>query len=480
MRLNKIIFTILLSILWQQSFAADLLEVFQQAVLSDPELHKSKHQRLAILQDIPIQRANLLPTANVTADTTENGLHSNSPTGIPGVNVGDFHFFSTSYTVSLSQPLFNYEAWASLQSAKATVKAANANYAASVQDLINRVTEAYFNVLLAEDDLTFIQAEKRSIYRQLDQVRQQYKVGLVAITGVYQAQASYDLVIAEEISAKNNINNAREDLRAITGVYYEELAPLKAGVPLFKPDPVNVDRWVKTSDLQNWTIQAARFNAEAAKENINIQQSGHFPTVNAVGRFNRLKTGSQPGGKTNNRVHTYGVELNLPVFNGFGVTSSSTKAKFEYAASLDELDRTRRDVVNNTRQSYNNVIAGISKIKADRQAILSNESSLKSTEEAYKVGTQTVLDVLQAQQDLFDAQRIYSRDQYNFISATVDLKQSAGTLSIADIKEINKWLSPGNKAYSRERIKQFENTVKKSGDSDLSDSLYLKKIQDKK
>lgn len=462
----------------QMVMAADLVKVFQQAVTSDPAFRQAGNQRLSRLQNVPIARAGLLPSVGLTADTSRNHLNNKSASFIPqfsALNQGKFSYFSTNYTLSLSQPLFNFEAWALLQEAKATEKAADATYAAAVQGLIAEVAQAYFDVLLAEDDLVYIQAERRAIYRQLDQVRQQYKVGLVAITGVYQAQASYDLVVSEEIAAKNNIKNRKEDLRAITGVYYEDLAKLKSGVPLLKPDPVNVEKWVQTSEVQNWNVQAARYNAEAARENINVQQSGHFPVVSAIGSFNRNQTGPQSSGRTNTRVGTYGVQLTLPIFEGFSVTSSSTQAKYDYEGTLDALEEARRTVISNTRQSYNNVIAGISKIKADRQAIVSNESSLKSTEEAYKVGTQTVLDVLQAQQDLFDAQRIYSRDQYGFINATIALKEAAGTLSIADLQQINTWLTHSKKSYHTARIKKMEEESKAALNPDTS--LYLKKYQ---
>ncbi len=461
----------------QTILAADLVEVFQQAAISDPSFKQSGNQRLSNHQSVPIARAGLLPTLGLSADSTRNHLTNKSASLIPqfaNVNQGDFTYFSTSYTLSLSQPLFNFEAWALLQEAKATVKAADATYAAQVQSLIATVSNAYFDVLLAEDNLVYIQAEKRAVYRQLDQVRQQYKVGLIAITGVYQAQASYDLIVSEEIAAKNNIQNAKEDLRAITGVYYKNLAKLKSGVPLLKPDPVDVNKWVCTAETQNWNIQAARFNAEAAKDNINVQQSGHFPIVNAVGSFNRTETGTQPGGRTNTRLGTYGVELSLPIFEGFSVTSSSVQAKYDYQGTLDALEETRRSVVNNTRQNYNNVLAGISKIKADRQAIVSNQSSLKSTEEAYRVGTQTVLDVLQAQQDLFDAQRIYSRDQYALINATIALKEAAGTLSIVDLQQINTWLTHSKKSYHEKRIEQLEQESRDALNPDTS--WYLKKL----
>ncbi len=454
-RLTIIITTISLG-LATNTYAADLMEVFKQSVHSDPQFQAAEAERLSQHQNVPISRSFLLPSLIASADSLYNRQNNKTTVGagagvggVGATNIGQgvFRYNSNGYTLNLSQPLFDYGAWSQLKEAEASVKAADAQYAADVQDLISRVISAYLNVLLTEDNLAFTEAEKRAVYRQLDQVRQQYKVGLVAITGLYQAQAQYDSIVAEEIAAKNDIINAKEDLRAITGIYYNNLSGLAKQVPLINPVPLNVDRWVLTSEKQNWSIQAARFNSLALRKQIQVEFSGHLPILDAVAQYDRQKTGASPSGNVNLRTGSVGVQLTVPILEGGFVSASTKQAEYNYEKAVDQLEQARRTAVTDARQSYNNVMAGISKVKADKQAIVSNQSSLRSTIEAYKVGTQTMLDVLQAQQDLYDAQRIHASDQYAYINATVALKQAAGTLSVTDVERINQWLTsrPNNK-----------------------------------
>lgn len=471
MRIKKFSAKILLGFVFAStilpSYAANLIQVFQQALQSDPTFKAAGEQRLSETQNVPIARSFLLPQLFLSTATSLYNIQENqtkplnrttagNPALLSAFNNGTFKYNSNGYTVNLSQVIFNYESWAAFQQAKTTVKIANADYAAAAQNLISRVAASYFSVLLAEDELRYIQAEKKAIYQQLDQVMQQYKVGLVAITGVYQAQAQYDRILAQEIEAKNNIVNAKENLRAITGVFYDDLDGLSPKMPLVRPTPNDVDEWVEMAQRLNWTLQAACFTSEAANQQIGIEFSGHLPIISAVGQQQLTRTGSTPSGKINNRVSSLGVQLELPVFQGGLVTSETKQARYNYLATLDEQEKTSRTVINETHQSYNNITNGISKIKADKRAIVSGESSLRSTVEAYKVGTQTMLDVLQSQQDLFNTFRTFANDQYDYINATIALKEAAGTLSIRDLQEINDFLTDPKKTFSYMRTKQLE------------------------
>lgn len=460
--------------------ANDLISVYQQALESDPTFKAAGKERLSQHQNVPISRAALLPFMTASANALRNWQDIDTRPrlagAIPAANLGlgNFTFDSHNITVDLQQQIFNYGSWMQFFQAKTSVKAADATYAAAAQNLMSRVATAYFNVLNAEDDLRFTQAEKRAVWRQLDQVTQQYKVGLVAITGVYQAQAQYDSIIAQEIAAKNNIVNAKEDLRAITGIFYKELDGLKTKVPLVKPTPIDVEEWVKSGREHNWTLLSARYSSETLKQEISVQRSGHFPVLNAIAQHAHNKTDSgSPGGKVDTKNNYAGVALDLPIFEGWLVTSLTKKAVYDYEESKDQVEETQRSVDNLARQSYNNVINGISKIKADRQAIISNESSLRSTIEAYKVGTQTMLDVLQSQRELFDTQRIYARDQYDYINATIALKEAAGILSIRDLIEINEWMTHSKKSYSAilaKNIGRFEEEAQES--TPTPDEMY--------
>jgi outer membrane protein len=429
-----------------QDKPVNLIDVFAQALQSDPTFKQAEATLLSTYQTIPITRALLLPQLSSSANTAYN----RDTTRVKAVGSGNptlknhFRYDSQTYDVLLTQTLFDLNQWTSYQQSKTSVKAADASYAAALQDLMVRTAQAYFDVLLTEDTLRYTKAEKRAVYQNLEQVSERYKVGLVAITGVYQAQASYDSILAQEITARNNIINARENLRAITGIYYKNLAGLKATVPLVTPNPERAAGWVELGEKYNWTLQAARFNADVAKQNIAIERSGHFPTVSAFADAQHRKTGESPAGTTSNHDATVGVELNFPIFEGFLVNALTKQARYDYQSTLSILEATYRSTVNDARQSYNNVIAGISKIKADRQTIISNQSAVDSTEEGYKVGTQTIFDVLQQQQDLYDAQRQYAADQYDYINNIIALKRAAGTLKEPDLAEINTWLTTQN------------------------------------
>lgn len=430
------------------SYGANLMQVFQDAVNTDPTFKAAEAQRLSVRQNISIARSFLLPQLSGGANALRNHVKNDTqslfvgPLGTTNASQGTFNYGSYDLNLSAGQTLFNVSAWQSLSEAKLASKAADANYIAAAQDLIVRVNNAYFAILFAEDNLRFIEAQKRAIYQQLDQVQQEYKVGLVAITGLYQAKASYDLVLSEEIAAKNNIVNSKEDLRAITGKYYDSIDGLKQQVKLIKPNPNNSEVWVTTANKHNWALQAARFTAQAAKKQINVQFAGHFPVVNAIAAYDKQRTGTSIQGNVDMYSVNGGINLTLPIVEGGLVVAETRQAKFDYQEALDNLEKTLRDTNNFTRQSFNNIIALISKVKADRQAIVSNESALKSTSEGYRVGTETMLDVLQSVQDLTDAQKIFARDQYDYIKATVALKEAAGTLTVNDLQRINNWLAP--------------------------------------
>lgn len=442
-------------------YATNLLEVYQQAVRSDPVYQAAEAQYLATRENIPITRSYLLPQINASGTAAQYHQDSQSrpltsvSSLFSNVGQGGFDYYSNTWAVTLQQTLFNYQAWETLVQAKTTAKAAFATYTAVAQNLISRVTTAYFNVLLAEDNLRFVLAEKAAVYQQLDQVRQKFKVGLLAITGVYQAQAQYDSILAEEIAARNSIVNATENLRVITNVYYKDLDGLKMALPLIKPDPIDVKQWVQTAQRQNWTLNASRLTTKAAQEEISIEQAGHYPTLYAVGQYQVNRTGETPSGILDDQIANIGIQLNLPIYQGGLISAQTQQARYNYEEALANTEEARRVVVNDTHQSYNDIISNISQIKADQQAILSNESSLLTTSEAYKVGTETMLDVLQAQQNLFNAELAYSQDEYNYLNAMVALKQAAGTLSVSDVQELNSWLVASNESYSAVRAREM-------------------------
>lgn len=421
------------------TMAADLMDVYHQAIQNDTVFKAAYSIYLSKSQAIPQAESALLPQVGLTAQKNYNHFGLND-----GVSNRSINYAGQEMGVSASQALFDLQAWDNLQQAKATVKAAHAEYNDAAQNLILRVTEAYLDALLSKDTLVFAEGKKRANKRQLEQATNRFEVGVDTITSVYEAKAAYDQSIAEVIAAKNNQVNKNENLRKLTNAVYSTLSPLRNGtVPLIKPEPNNVEDWIAEGLNHNYKLFAAKFNLQAARENIKAQSTGNWPTFSLQGSSTKT---------TNNVTQasifvlprevtaSIGVAMNFPVFQG-GLTQANTKqAQYDFQTTSEMLEETYRELVVNSRIAFNTIIDGISKVKADRQTIISQKNSLDSTEAQYQAGTRTMVDVVRAQQGLFEAQEQLASDQYQFILSILRLKYLAGSLNVNDLEEINAWL----------------------------------------
>ena len=449
MKKLPILVGVLCAMFFISSQAADLWQVYQQAKLSDPTYQHAKATWLAARQKLPQSTAVLLPQIALQGDYISSYNNAKS-----GIATGKYTTNSRDYELTVTQPIINFAAFAGRREAYFSVKQAAAVFAKAKQDLIINTAKDYFAVLLAKDTLRFTRAELRATAKQLDQAKQRYKVGLVAITNVYQTQASYDSIVASLISAKSNLKNSREALRQLTGVYYKQLAPLKHNIPLVKPNPANIDTWVNTAIHNNMDIMASHFAVAAARENVSVKFAGHLPTLNAIGSLTHSITDPNLTSvdTADNISRSIDLQVKLPLFNGGLVVAQTREAHFQYQATIDTFEATYRQTISQTRQNYNNIVAGLSKIRADRQSIISHEASLRSTEAAYRVGTNTIIDVLDTQKDLYQAQQQHADDQYQYINDTLALKENAGSLKSQDLYAINRWLRTA-KRYPRRRHK---------------------------
>jgi outer membrane protein len=438
-----------------QTFAINLLGAFQQALTSDPTFQTANAKWLSDREQIAISYAGLLPHFDISSNYNYaliNGpkININSENNID-LTKGSYHSKTGSYALTLQQPLFNYQAWAQLKSSKSFVKSAAATFAAAAQDLIYRTTSAYLNVLQASDVLRYTQAEKRATVGQLQQTKERYNVGLAAITEVYQAQARYDLVISQEISDKNNLAIAIEKLREITGEYYKSFAKLNTKLPLLSPQPDSISKWAKVAQEQNYDLLAARYQLETALENIKVESAARYPVLNAAGSYGQEYTNNFQGISHSATTDTTMLNLSLdfPIIQGGAVSAKTRQAEYEYQKATSILEKTKRSVISDTRQAYLGVMSGISEVNANKQAVISAKSSLQATKESYKVGTSTMIDVLQELSNLYESEKNYSTSQYNYLIETLALKQAAGTLSISDIQIINSWLQAENPTISK-------------------------------
>ena len=418
----------------------DLQEVFQLAEKNDPTYQQAVAEYRAARESKPQARALLLPTISLSASTNRNEQDVSAPANLGQFGGGNFVFNRHGYSIDLAQPIFRYDRFVALEQADNEINRAEAELTQAQQDLIIRIAERYFEVLAAKDNLEFARAEVKSLSRQLDQANQRFEVGLSAITDVTEAQAGFDLASAREIQAQNAIDNAREAVREITGVYVTDFNLLGENVPLVKPDPDAIESWTETALEQNMAITSAKYAAEVSRNEIDVQKAGHLPTLDIVASKGYDSTGGRFGG-TRTHADAIGLQLDMPIFTGGLVNSQVRQAYEDYNAAIQSLEQARRAAQRLTREAYLGVISGISQVKALNQAVVSSETALEATEAGFEVGTRTAVDVVATQRALSDARRNYSQARYEYILNSLRLKQAAGILAPTDLEQINSWLT---------------------------------------
>lgn len=440
-----------LLILSQGALATDLLDIIVLAHRNDPTFKQAQSSYAGNKETLSQARANLFPVLETNAS---GSFYNNTTNQATGQSASTVNSRQRSYTVRLTQPVFDLRSWLDIKRSHQVVKQAEADVKVAEQDLFVRAANAYFDVLEANDTLRFTTAEKKANARQLDQARQRYKVGLDAVTSVYDAKAAFDAVAAREINSRNEVQNKFESLREITGVLHGSLVPLRSNVPLMKPDPADVSTWVTFARKRNYELMSKRFQTEAARYAVKVQRAEYVPKVNVVASYTDNRGRNFGTSTFDQKVKDIAVAVESPTLQGGRLLSQSRQQQATYETALAELDATEKGVVSKVRQSYNSVLSGISAVRADRQAVISAQSSLESTEAAFKVGTRTIVDVLDKQKDLFDNQRRLASDQYAYIRSVLNLKQAAGILSIADLEEINTMLKGPTAHTTFERFRK--------------------------
>ncbi|WP_421549827.1 outer membrane channel protein TolC [Kluyvera intermedia] len=437
------------------SQAENLLQVYQQARTSNPELRKSAADRDAAFEKINEARSPLLPQLGLGADYTyTNGFRDSN--GVDS-NV-------TSGSLQLTQSLFDMSKWRNLSLQEKSAGIQDVTYQTDQQTLILNTATAYFNVLSAIDSLSFTEAQKQAIYRQLDQTTQRFNVGLVAITDVQNARSQYDTVLANEVTARNNLDNAAEALRQVTGNYYPELSSLN--VDSFKTDkPQGVSSLLKEAENRNLSLLQARLSQDLAREQIRLAQDGHLPTLDLTASTGVSNT-SYSGSKTNSGnfndtdagQNKVGLSFSLPLYQGGMVNSQVKQAQYNFVGASEQLESAHRSVVQTVRSSFNNVNASISSINAYKQAVISAQSSLDAMEAGYSVGTRTIVDVLDATTTLYNAKQQLSSARYNYLINQLNIKNALGTLNEQDLLALNNTLgkpvSTANASVAPENAQQ--------------------------
>ena len=405
--------------------AENLSEVFESALMSDPEFLVTGAEHRAAQEIRPQALAGLQPNIRLSFDTKWNERQRRGG------------YRSDNLVLDVEQPLYRRDRRIAVDQADSRIARADALYAAARQDLTVRVAERYFGVLEAEDELSFARATLVAFEQQLAQSRQRFEVGLIAITDVEEAKAGFDLSRAQLIAAENALDNAREALRETTGEYWEKLAPL-GDMQLVTPEPADIDKWTVIALERNLRLLAARHDTETARQEIERIQAGHFLTLDAVGSFGLNDSESGAFGETTRA--NVGLRLSLPLYSGGSILSRTRESQHRHQRALEVLERERRRAQRETREAYLGVDSGISRVRALEQAVRSSETAAEAIEAGFQVGTRTSVDVLDAQRDLFRARRDLSEARYGYILDVLRLKRAAGILSKDDLQLISAWL----------------------------------------
>lgn len=448
--------------------AEDLMDIYQRALQNDPVIRQAEAAYLATLEAKPQARSNVLPSLSLSAGAgTSSSKDPNRPTnfatGVVDPDISDIEVDrdSSSWSINLSQTVFDWGQFLQLKQADKVVARAEADYQIAKQDLLVRVAETYFLVLAAEDTLASEQSARQAIGRQLDQAQRRFEVGLIAITDVQEAQAGYDLAVATEIAAQQNLATTQELLREIIGEYVQDLSAPAMDLPLVNPQPASVQAWVDEALEQNLQLVTGRLSAQIARDNISIQRSARLPSVSLSGslgqsssdtvRYNNLIANAPclqdppcPPARTpsqsDSESYSWALNLRVPIYTGGFNASRIQQAVYEHRGTIEALERTARETERAARDAYLSVISEISRVRALAQAVESSRTALRATEAGFEVGTRTTVDVLTSQNNLRRAETTYARSRYDYILNVLRLKQAAGSLSVADIEEVNGWL----------------------------------------
>jgi outer membrane protein len=426
--------------------AVDLVGVHDLALKSDPRLRAAEYRREATGENRKIARANLLPQISAGGFLTRG----TSKVSIAGEQIDDADTDNSSYDATLRQSLYRQANYESLDIARGQITQADAIYEIVFQDFLLRVSEGYFLVLTLTDGVIFAEAEEKAFQRQFEQAEQRFEVGLTAVTDVHEARASYDNARARAIVARNDLADAKEALRELTGQYFEEYDALQEVLPLVEPDPIDANQWVDIALQSNPSVLSAQAGVEVAEANMRFARAGYFPTLDLEGSLSRFTNNKfvirddfqQPIGTTDLRLDDTQVRLvlDIPIYQGGRVNAQTRQAHHLLDATGEDLDDVQRGVIRETQNAYRAILAGIQEVQAFEQASISAESALLATQAGFEVGTRTIVDVLIAEQRKYQAQRDNSVARHLYIIRHLRLKSIAGLLNSEDLSIVNQLL----------------------------------------
>jgi len=422
--------------------AQDLLAVYREALSDNPQLEKAREGLEAVLENQSQAHAALfLPEATFSANINKDFQNIQfSGTQVIGVN-SNSSFIAGGYTLSITQPLLHYDRWVALDQADSRLAQAEADTSAAEIALMLKVSERYFEVLAAEENLKFARAQQHSLERKLTETQQRQAVGYLAYTDIQEAQAGTDRAKAESLIAEHQLRDALEALQELTGIHDDNLAVLNTEIPLILPNPIDEQRWIDQALSQNPTVRSSEKQVEITRHEIQRLAAGHLPTLDAQGNHSYATSGGRFG-NADIEDTIIGLNLNVSLYQGGRVSSKTREAEHRYRQAIATLNELKRNLRRETSKAYLGVVAGITRVNALKQALKSSEIALTATQAGFNAGRRTALDVIVAERELLGAQRDYARARYDYLLDTLRLKQAEGSLSPEDLNQVNSWLKP--------------------------------------
>jgi outer membrane protein len=416
-----------------QAAAADLEQIYREALAYDAALAAARASAEAGREKLPQGRAGLLPSLNLTGNTNWNDSTLHAAKDSAG------RYNSNGWQVQLTQPLFRWQNWVQYKQGEMQAALADAQYQLAVQDLTLRASQAYFDVLGAQDVLAAAQALNEANTQQLALAKKSFEVGTVTITDVHEAQSRSDLSSAQVIAAESDLAVKRHALLVLTGKEPDALKGLRKGVALSRPDPTDIQSWVAAAEASNLSVQANQLVSEIATREVERNRAAHLPTVDMVASRGNTATSNPLGNFSSYNTDTtvVGLQLAMPLFQGGATNSRVREASALREKAVSDLDNARRTAAQSARQAYLGVTSGLAQVKAFEAAQVSSRSALDANKLGYEVGVRINIDVLNAQSQLFDTQQKLAKARYDTLMAQLKLKAAAGTLGDEDIKAIN-------------------------------------------
>jgi len=438
MKLSKMAFSVFLALgVSPLAGAADLLDIYHAAQSQDAVFASARAAQQAGQEKLTQGRSLLLPSVNLNANTTKNDVNTNYATPSPFFSSGDVKYNTHGYGVTLVQPLFREQNWAAYNESELQVAITEAQFKLAEQDVILRSAQTYFDVLIAQDTIQLNAAQKTAISQQLEQAKRNFEVGTSTITDTYEAQARYDLIVAQELAAANNLEIKRRTLQQLINADVSDLNVLGKAFAMDNPVPADVQKWVDDARHGNYQIMQAQAAYELADQEVARNRGGHLPTIDLVATTGKNYATGGMFGANDTRTTTVGVQLNMPLFQGGAIQSKWREAEANREKAKQDLENARRNVELQTRQAYLGVVNGIAQVQALQQALKSSESLLDASKLGQQVGVRTSLDVLNAQQQLYSTRRDLYQAQYNYLVSQLRLKAAVGTLDEADLGRVN-------------------------------------------